>query len=78
MNARRMLCSFRLTRRAWRAVQVVLMVLVLIGAAWPAHPPALAGDVPAAAPSPGQTPLAELLDARAASPRPGSEGSSNW
>ena len=52
MNGMGVLRSVRLTRRAWRAVQVVLIVLVLVGAAWPAHPPAQAGDVPAAAPEP--------------------------
>ena len=62
MNGKGVLHCPCLTRRAWRAAQVVLIVLALIAAPWPAQPPAQAGDAPAAAPGPGQTPLAELLD----------------
>ena len=38
MNAQALLHSLRWTRRAWRAAQVVLIVLVLVASAWPPSP----------------------------------------
>ena len=63
MNVKGVFRTLCLTRRSLRAAQVVMIVLALIMAAWPAHVPAQSAVESAATASPGQASLAELLDA---------------